>query len=44
MTGGEPMSEPHQGPVMHADTTITEEQPQDETDAAGSGQLPAATV
>ncbi len=44
MTGGEPMSEPHQRPVMHADTDITEEQPQDEADAAGSGQLPAATV
>ena len=29
---------------MHADTGIPEEQPQDEADAAGSGQLPAATV
>ena len=44
MTGGEPMSEPHQGPVMHADTDIPDEQPQDEADAAGLGQLPAATV
>ena len=44
MTGGEPMPEPQQGSVMHADTGVPGEPTQDEAYAAGLGQLPAATV
>ena len=40
MTGDEPIPATHQGPVVHADTNVPEEQLQDEAvAAAASGQL-----